>query len=309
MKPGYIFFFFTILSSLHISSCTKDASEESYVRLPKYVPKLAITAFVSPDQYPNTICITTTIARFGVRSFADPRPLKLYLFEDMNEVQFDTACKVQSIYDFNYYIKNFNFKEGRKYTLKVVSDSGYEASASCKIPLRHNFDIKVDTSSRKMTNEYGRNYLIPSARISIRDIPGEKNYYRMLLNYNTYRKQAKGSYSELLAPPVTPPEQWDKGDVMYNDEGKDGERIILRSIEFFSIDLGPNPHNIEYDSAFLKIYLLSTDKAYNDFHLCLHNYSLGDNAFTEPSFLYSNIEGGEGIFASYVVDSLIYRLK
>jgi hypothetical protein len=63
------------------------------------------------------------------------------------------------------------------------------------------------------------------------------------------------------------------------------------------------------DSAFLRIYLLSTDKPYYDFHKSLENFSLGDSPFSEPSFLYNNVNGGLGIFASYTLDSLIFRVK
>jgi hypothetical protein len=79
----------------------------------------------------------------------------------------------------------------------------------------------------------------------------------------------------------------------------------LRSIKFESY---PDDRN-KPDSAFLRIYLLSTDKPYYDFHRSAENISLGDGPFTEPTLLYSNVSGGLGIFASYTLDSLIYRIK
>jgi hypothetical protein len=309
MKSLYVLTGCIVLLSFQFSSCTKDASDDSYARLPGYEPKLAMTAFVSPDQNPNRILITTTIARFGERTVINPHPVKLVLLEDFNEVQIDTFSKTIAEYYHYYYIRNLKFKEGHTYTLKVTSDAGFEASGTCQIPQRHDFEIKVDTSSRKMTDEWGSNLLIPSAKISIKDAQGEPNFYRLLFYNEIYIKSGKKSLDSSPDNPVTPAWNPSVGDVMYNDIGRDGQRIILRSIEFFPINLSPNVSNIEYDSAFLRVYLLSTDKPYNDFHLSLHNYTTGEDPFTEPSFLYSNIVGGVGIFASYIIDSLIFRLK
>jgi hypothetical protein len=93
-----------------------------------------------------------------------------------------------------------------------------------------------------------------------------------------------------------------------NDIGLNGKKFILRTIEFQPVYLDYASW-LDPDSAFLRIYLLSTDKPYYDFHKSLENYSLGDTPFAEPSFVYSNVKGGLGIFASYTLDSLIFRLK
>jgi hypothetical protein len=99
-----------------------------------------------------------------------------------------------------------------------------------------------------------------------------------------------------------------QNDRVSNDIGLDGKTFILRTIEFQPVYSDEPSWSIP-DSAFLRIYLLNTDKPYYDFHKSLENYSLGDYPFTEPSFLYSNVKGGLGIFASYTLDSLIFRVK
>jgi hypothetical protein len=87
----------------------------------------------------------------------------------------------------------------------------------------------------------------------------------------------------------------------FNDKGMDGLRAKV-SIEGIGL-------SDMTDSCFLKIYLLNTDKAYYDYQKSLEKYNSGEDPFTEPSPVYSNISGGLGIFAAYTVDSLIYRLK
>jgi len=49
--------------------------------------------------------------------------------------------------------------------------------------------------------------------------------------------------------------------------------------------------------------------SFQTYHHSLDKYSSGGNPFTEISPAWSNIEGGLGIFASYVVDSLVFKLK
>ena len=41
----------------------------------------------------------------------------------------------------------------------------------------------------------------------------------------------------------------------------------------------------------------------------LKKYSSGEDPFTEPAPLYSNITGGLGVFAAYTFDSLVVRLR
>jgi hypothetical protein len=64
-----------------------------------------------------------------------------------------------------------------------------------------------------------------------------------------------------------------------------------------------------YDSAFIKIYLLNTEKSYYLYQKSLEDYKSGEDPFTEVTPVYSNIDGGLGIFTSFTIDSLIYRLR
>jgi hypothetical protein len=89
---------------------------------------------------------------------------------------------------------------------------------------------------------------------------------------------------------------------IFSDKGKDGQKLFLKTIEL-------STSYESADSAFLKIYLFNTDKAYFDFHNSFLNYSGGRDPFTENSPVFSNIEGGLGVFAAYTIDSLIFRLK
>ena len=298
---------------LNLSSCRKIASN---VDPPEFVQKLVVNAYLSPDKLNNRIFISSNTRRFGelTGAFEPFGNASLYIYENSKEIQFDTVKKNHYGAGYDYLIKNFQFKEGQTYNLKVISDLGLEAEATCKIPLKRDFQITVDTSFRKTTDEYGFNISLLTAKISITDFPGEANFYRLLYLYETYRpafpRSKHLSYKDAVEstiPGVAEYNAW-QNDRVSNDIGLDGKKFIIRTIEFQPVYLNDQGSS-DPDSAFLRIYLLNTDKPYYDFHKSLENYSLGDSPFAEPSFLYNNVSGGLGIFASYTLDSLIFRLK
>jgi hypothetical protein len=313
MKSQNIIFYIILIFTFNLSSCRKIASN---VDPPEFVQKLVVNAYLSPDKLNNKIFISSNQRRFGELTgpFEPFGNVSLYIYENSKEIQFDTVREDYFGSGYNYRIKNFKFKEGQTYNLKVISDLGLEAEATCKIPLRRDFQITVDTTFRKTTEEHGLKISILNAKISITDFPGEANYYRLLYLYETYYPTSPFkkhlSYKDAVESDVPGTAEYNawQNDHVSNDIGLDGEKFILRSIEFQPIYLD-QPGWLEPDSAFLRIFLLSTDKPYYDFHKSLENYSLGDTPFVEPSFLYNNIRGGLGIFASYTLDSLIFRLK
>lgn len=304
---------FCLFLILNLSSCRKVASD---VDPPEFIQKLVVSAYLSPDQTDNKIFISSNIKRFGEinGNFEPFGNAYLYIYENSKEIQFDTVRENYLGTGYNYLIKNFKFKEGQTYNLKVISDIGPEAEATCKIPIKRDFRITVDTTFKKTTDEYGSKISLLTAKISITDFPGEPNYYRLLYLYETYHPAFSPkkhlSYKDAVESHVPGWAEYNawQNDRVKNDIGLDGKKFILRTIEF-------QPVSLDYiswsdpDSAFLRIYLLSTDKPYYDFHKSLENFSLGDAPFTEPSFLYNNVKGGLGIFASYTLDSLIFRVK
>lgn len=297
MKSGYLSLTFIVLSLSFFSSCNKDAS---FADLPEFNEKIVINAFLSPDQAENKIFVSWTRPRFGeLKEMETARNPSLLLYENSKEVHLDT---IRENWGHNagwfFYIRNFNFKEGLAYHLKVINDLGQEAEATCKIPLKRDFKISVDTVFSKTTDDFGDTSTTLIVKPSIIDFPGETNYYRILYLFDLYIHGDQFPLDLHL----------DEGDKMHNDIGSEGGKIFLRPVKIPSGFLDWGFYG-KPDSCLLTIYLLNTDKPYNDFHVSLNNYSAGDTPFTEASLSYSNVLGGLGIFASYVVDSVVYRLK
>lgn len=122
----------------------------------------------------------------------------------------------------------------------------------------------------------------------------EANYFRLFCLQTSFGVQ--------YWDPDVPFRLSDLEENIFSDKGKDGQKLFLKTIDL-------NTLYESADSAFLKIYLFNTDKAYYDFHTSFLNYSGGRDPFTENSPVFSNIEGGLGVFAAYTIDSLIFKLK
>lgn len=60
----------------------------------------------------------------------------------------------------------------------------------------------------------------------------------------------------------------------------------------------------------LHAYLLHTDEHYFLYHRSVRNASYSqDNPFAEPVLVYTNVEGGLGVFAAYNRTTQVVKLK
>jgi hypothetical protein len=288
-----IIYFSAFLLSL-FSSCTKDAI---HIRLPDFDQALVINSFIAADMAVSDVTVSPTYSVYGDLSDVEsPGNLTGFISDgterfELTVTETDTFLQIYKLSSADMIIK-----EGITYYLSVSNDKGLTAEASCTVPIKRNFKIEVDTVQELSYNDYFGRLANISFKISITDWPGENNYYRMLFYYQSYGNPVYDYSSG----------KTDMPDIMYNDRGRDGEKLLLGTREPVGIPLDA-PYRP--DSAFLMIYLLNTDKEYNDFHLSLLNYSSGDQPFTEPSTVYSNVTGGLGIFAAYTIDSLSFRIE
>jgi hypothetical protein len=269
-----------------VISCEKEVDNVKY---PEFKQKLVISGFISPDNPKNYIWVSSNIRIYGDKSSIDTiGKLSVTLSNNTRVISLDT-----SQLGFVCNSSDFPVEEGKTYTLKVHSDNGFYAEASCTVPFKRNFALEIDTFRIMNYNPYNVEDSYFNSDIYFTDILGEENYYMFFCEQINYDSQHYGSpFVFNIIGPENP---------YFNDKGIDGirSRIALQVIGV--------PGTV--DSSFLKVYLLNTDKAYYDYQKSLGNYNSGEDPFTEPSPVYSNITGGLGIFAAYTVDSLIFRLK
>jgi len=267
------------------ASCDKEVDNIGY---PKYNQKIVISGFLSPDNKVNKILISENLSLYGNRFLPQPMgTLTATISDGTNEMSLDSAQFMNGFTSSDYPII-----EGKTYTITVKTDKGLAAEASCTVPLKRNLSLEIDTTLTVNYNpDYG-SYTYINADIYFTDTQGTDNYYMF------YCEQV--SYSLTWSVPMVF-EISGAENAYFTDTGKDGAR--------FKMTLQPVGVGSDGDSSFLKVYLLNTDKAYYDYKKSLDNYNSGDDPFTEPSPVYTNVTGGLGIFAAYTIDSLIFRLK
>jgi Domain of unknown function (DUF4249) len=277
------------------SSCEREATN---VILPEFTHKLSITSFLSPSDTISYVFVSSNQRIYGeLNSEESTGNLSAFIYDGSREIALDT-------FNTGFIIRHdqMDINYGTTYKLRVISDIGLSAEAISTVPEKRIFFLKADTSS--ILEQYpGR----PAERVfyttvTFTDYPGEDNYYKLF--------EVKTSYS-------TDPETgkvWENNSSytlfkksFFTDNGMDGKEISQRT-EGTGRGYYSSPDS-DPDSVFMKIYLLNTEKSYFQFHQSLLNYDDGTVPFSETSPLFSNINGGLGIFSAYTVDSIVIRIK
>ena len=286
MKRAFYKFIFSVLAIISFISCEKEVNNLKY---PEFKPKWDISGYLSPDNPMSKIILSQNLRNYGNPwQFDDMGHPTITLSDGTNLIVFDSTQMRSGIKR-----SDFPIQEGKTYTLKIITDKGFNAEASCTVPFRGKFDLDVDTTITRYLYQDSLTFLTVHPDFYFTDTKGVDNYYMVLceeISYSSYYNQSKYINSVGLGQKA-----------YFSDKGIDGLRSKV-SIEGIGL-------SDMTDSCFLKIYLLNTDKVYYDYQKSLEKYNSGEDPFTEPSPVYSNISGGLGIFAAYTVDSLIYRLK
>ncbi len=273
---------------LLITSCEKYLDN---IKTPDFEQKLVINSFVSPNDTLSFVSVRSNRKLYGLINPDEPVGNVTAVVSDGT-----TEIKLTRIAEgFIFRPDDMLLEEGKTYTLSVTSDLIKQAKASVTIPHRRPINIEIDTSSQysDFGNEPAMGWIDSFADIYITDYEGEPNYYACTCKRVIYNSEY--SYNP-ISYQLFPLES-----IVFSDKGKDGERILVSSLSYMNTSGD--------DSSMLVVYILSTDKDYYTYHHSLDDYSGGEIPFIEISPAYSNIEGGLGIFASYVVDSLVFRLK
>jgi hypothetical protein len=279
-------YWFSILIMIELVSCEEDVKN---VRLPEFEQKLVVTSFISPVDTISYVNVSSNIRIYGLLNrYETTGNLTAYISDDTREISLDTSGS-----GFKFRRKDMAIEEGKTYKLRVISDKGLAAEASCTVPFYRNLKIEADTFRKYYNYQNGYTYSSFMINIFFTDFPDEDNYYRLFCKHEVYTSSQHNVQYYMIPSGFT--------NEFFSDKGKNSERSLVSSIALYDIK--------NADSSFIRIYLFNTDKPYFDYHMSLKNYSGGEDPFTEASPVYSNVIGGLGIFAAYNVDSLVFRLK
>jgi len=304
-----------LIVSLFIFSCEKKAVG---IKIPDE-SKLVISAFISPDDDTISVYVEESISAF---SKTTKRPDDAYpyatveLSDGENTITLsykEYSKKINfTIHNYKVYCKpqssSFKIDYGKTYYLKVSAPDGRVAKASCTVPEKINYTSEVQFKVEKdNTHLYSDgNYTVLASWI---DIPDKNNYYRLIdvrLPYEYPCKDIDGSICKNIdGSPLyysgSEGTNWDRSFI--SDEGHQGSTLKLNgSYSIPSVWVGGSP--IEQKDIKFKPFQYRLINMDEHFYKYLENnarYVEANQPFIEPISIYSNIEGGLGIFGSYTV--------
>lgn len=284
---------YLLLSTIvFLIACERDVTS---LKLPEFRQKLAVTSFISPSDTISYFYISSNRKIFGELNTEDSIGELSGTISDGTYVtaleKIDCGLRINR--------KKMAVEYGKTYSIEISNGDGLSAEASCTVPQKRDFTIKADTFSVIHQSRAPEPYTFRSLEFSlaISDFAGEKNYYRISGRTVGYFTDANtGMVFKVINVPWFDEE-------FFSDEGMDGREIIRLT------NFGCTTDHYSLDSSYLEITLFNTDRGYYLYHKSLGNYNDGENPFTEVTPVYSNITDGLGIFASYTVDSLRFRIK
>lgn len=263
----------------------------NYVDAPVFKQKLVVTSYISPSDTVSDIYVTSNQPLyFWVDHVEETGDVTGTISDGTTELQLDTTSSGLS-----FRSEKMPIIPGNTYKLKISSTKGLYAEAVATVPQKREMMIKVDTST-VIQEVPGYNPFI-QFRMSIEftDHPGEKNYYSITGRFTGF-KTLTGLETKVYMDRL-----WFEN-VFFTDQDADFDNKLKQ-------DTWMSRSFQNYDSAFISVYLMNTEESYYLFHTSLKEFDRSDNPFSEIKPVYTNIEGGLGIFTSYTLDSLRFRLK
>lgn len=204
---------------------------------------------------------------------------------------------------------------GETYTIKVKAPGYPEATSTIQLPL----PVQVEALDIRVPSFYGTNSE-PSGAFSLTDIAGEKNYYIFEL-YNLIKQRRTIYDDEYNVIGYDTVDIYEKGELSSPDasvinssvsgfDSNDFKPYLLINDELFE----GSKHEINFKS---RIYTVSSENKFTfvlkhiseDYYKYLLSYESYDyadgNPFAEPVQVFSNIENGLGIIATYAADTVM----
>lgn len=269
-----------ILSSFLFTffSCEKEATN---IELPHVDPKLVVYGYLSPDDSLIEISLSKSVPYFGNNTgniYKSVVDATVILSSEGRSIQLPFSFESET-YKTNNDI-NFPILAGKTYTLQVNSPGGFSVSAETTVPQSAPIQASVQIDSTIKNN---RGFTEKIYRITTRfnDIRGRRNFY----------ESSTGIYQNGLRDPST---AFFICNRYLSDENEDGKEYAFTCEYSNYFDDNNSIQGIKGRAS-----INMTDVAYYKYHVSLANYT-DENPFSEPSRIFSNIEGGLGCFGSYV---------
>ncbi len=282
-----------LTAALHNTSCVELVTD---VDFPDQDPKVVVHSFISPADTTVMVLLTWSIPvtlshNQGNLRFIDNARVVISGGQQAGATLiYDADRKIYSVPS-----DAFRVEGGNEYQLFVDVPGQVVVSASCFVPHPNNslqffsIDTIAQDWSQRIIVEYGftddaqehTNYYAPSA-------------YREELVHDWQNEV--DVYHKIPFEPVN-------HDNYFSNTKKEGQDFLLRA-ESWYYDYSDGSTNDPEQPRIITLLLLVTDEHYYRYHRGLETH-YPDDFFSEASHVYSNIEGGLGVFAGYNRTELI----
>ncbi|NJO01024.1 MAG: DUF4249 domain-containing protein [Bacteroidia bacterium] len=245
------------------------------------VPRLAVQCFISPQDTVVGARITWVEPTVGPVDFRQTqfdvvRNAWVVLSNGPDSLYLDSFSVFRGEYVAR--TQNFPIEGGQTYFLLITTPEGYSVKSSCTVPASVVNAQSVEILKRP--NQTGGFEFL----VRWQDIPGEINYY---------------SLHELVLFQDTLLTRIQAESTQYNFSGEENDG------GFFTSEPFPYTGSVVFNSGNRQqqlVFINHVDKNYYEFHRTLIEQTLryvDGGTFAEPLEVYSNIEGGYGVFAGY----------
>jgi hypothetical protein len=288
---------------LSVAGCESDAN----VEVPQSQPRLVLSCFLSPQDTMLTVTVSKSVPIYGNADTGNPNrtvnDATVTLSDGNISVVLNLTQPNTGIYATR--ASNLPILAGRTYFLNVTAPGGFQAEAFCTIPARRNeaiTQIRLDSTIRNTDFRYTEY----SLSVEWQDAPGEGDYYRLFAERPGSVQRGFDPSNPGKTDTLYYSIGFDQGEVFTRDAGQDGRKFIVRNGLFTSLYDPSGSGEPDRMERKINVVLMTTDRGYYEFHRALANY-VGDNPFSEPTLLYSNVQGGLGIMAGYQRFTTIFR--
>jgi hypothetical protein len=280
-----VFYTFLLIMLVQNLACTKPYS----IKLDAIEKRIVVDALFCTDSLMRIRLTEDASLKENVyEGFKPIENAKVFLYEDSNII--DTA-KYKG--DGVYYC-NFKPKTGVLYKMKAVAEGYPEVLAEDRIPEL----VHIDSLSKGFNDDYYGQYQI---KYIFKDPISINNYYLVSVGYYSYyngQKYWSEAYYRTTDPSVG--EWFTQMDQLpvFNDDIFDGRKyefsvqLVIGRPEMMYFRLYSISENIYL---YIKSYNKQVPKFGDDI------MELFQQGLVEPIPIYSNVEGGLGIFAGYTV--------
>ncbi|MDD2549129.1 MAG: DUF4249 domain-containing protein [Bacteroidales bacterium] len=269
-----------LVATMHYS-CIKEVDN---LNLPNTKPKLVVQSFISPGDSITATVYASKPINYNVGSNSYYSAYDTVKNATITLINLSTGSSTTIPFDADkkkYILPplDFSIEKGTEYELNVTANTFEPITARTTVPTGE-ATAKLNKIDTVNVEEYGGVRIWISGTID--DPATEKNFYK-ISSYITDTDTLETRVVSFF---------W----TFYSDSNQNGETINFNHPMYYHEN-----GTTEIIQSYITILFYEIDEHYYKFHKSIETiYGTMDNPFTESSHLYSNIEGGLGVFASFV---------